>query len=106
MCSRDLGADRVFAWPTAEIAVMGADGAAEIVFKREIDAAEDKAAARAKFTAEYRDTFSTPYVAGARRMVDDIIEPNQTRIAIARSLEVLQSKRELRPAKKHGLMPL
>jgi methylmalonyl-CoA carboxyltransferase large subunit len=106
MCSRDLGADRVFAWPTAEIAVMGADGAAEIVFKREIDAAEDKVAARAKFTAEYRDTFSTPYVAGARRMVDDIIEPNQTRIAIARSLEVLQSKRELRPAKKHGLMPL
>lgn len=106
MCARDLGADRVFAWPTAEIAVMGADGAAEIVFKREIDAAEDKAAARAKFTAEYRDTFSTPYVAGARRMVDDIIEPNQTRISVARALEVLQSKRELRPAKKHGLMPL
>jgi methylmalonyl-CoA carboxyltransferase large subunit len=106
MCARDLGADRVFAWPTAEIAVMGAEGAAEIVFKREIDAAEDKPAARASFTAKYRDTFSTPYVAGARRMVDDIIEPNQTRIAVARSLEVLQSKRELRPAKKHGLMPL
>lgn len=106
MCARDLGADRVFAWPTAEIAVMGAEGAAEIVFKREIDAAEDKDAARKQFTEQYRSTFSTPYVAGSRRMVDDIIEPSETRIALARALEVLQSKRELRPAKKHGLMPL
>lgn len=106
MCARDLGADRVFAWPTAEIAVMGAEGAAEIVFKREIESAEDKVAARTEFTSKYRETFSTPYVAGARRMVDDIIEPSETRIAIAKSLEVLQSKRELRPAKKHGLMPL
>lgn len=106
MCARDLGADRVFAWPTAEIAVMGAEGAAEIVFKKEIDAAEDKVAARAKFTKEYRDTFSTPYVAGARRMVDDVIEPSMTRIAVAQALEVLANKRELRPAKKHGLMPM
>ncbi len=106
MCARDLGADRVFAWPTAEIAVMGADGAAEIVFKREIEAAEDRAEARAKFTETYRNTFSTPYVAGSRRMVDDILEPSHTRIAVAQALEVLSAKRELRPAKKHGLMPM
>jgi methylmalonyl-CoA carboxyltransferase large subunit len=106
MCGRDLGADRVFAWPTAEVAVMGAEGAAEIVFKREIEQAEDKAAARKQFTEQYRNTFSTPYVAGAHRIVDDVIEPNQTRIAVARALESLQTKRELRPAKKHGLIPL
>ncbi|MBS1704354.1 MAG: acyl-CoA carboxylase subunit beta [Armatimonadetes bacterium] len=106
MCSRELGADRVFAWPTAEIAVMGAEGAAEIVFKREIEQAEDKAAARANFTKQYRDTFSTPYVAGARRLVDNIIEPSQTRLLLAQALESLVTKRELRPSKKHGLMPL
>lgn len=106
MCGRDLGADRVFAWPTAEVAVMGAEGAAEIVFKREIEQAEDKEAARARFTEEYRNTFGTPYVAGEHRIVDDIIEPNQTRIAVARALESLHTKRELRPAKKHGLIPL
>lgn len=106
MCARDLGADRVFAWPTAEVAVMGAEGAAEIVFKREIEQAEDKAAARAMFTETYRKTFSTPYVAGARRMVDDIIEPSHTRLTIARALESLVTKRELRPTKKHGLIPL
>lgn len=106
MCARDLGADRVFAWPTAEVAVMGADGAAEIVFKREIDAAEDKPAARKKFTDEYRNTFSSPYVAAGRRLVDDIIEPSQTRLYVARALESLVTKRELRPQKKHGLIPL
>lgn len=106
MCARDLGADRVFAWPTAEVAVMGADGAAEIVFKREIESAEDKVAARQKFTDQYRSTFSTPYVAGGRRMVDDIIEPSMTRMMIAKAIESLHTKRELRPAKKHGLIPL
>jgi methylmalonyl-CoA carboxyltransferase large subunit len=106
MCSKDLGADRVFAWPTAEIAVMGAEGAAEIVFRKEINAAEDPAARRAELIAEYRDTFSTPFVAAARRMVDEIIEPSTTRAAIAKALEEFQTKRELRPAKKHGLIPL
>lgn len=106
MCAKDLHADRVFAWPSAEIAVMGAEGAAEIVFKREIDQAEDKAATRKRLIDLYRGTFSTPYVAGAKRMVDDIIAPAETRIHIARTLEVLQTKRELRPNKKHGLIPL
>lgn len=106
MCGKGLHADRVFAWPTAEIAVMGAEGAAEIVFKREIDQAEDKATVRKKLIDEYRNTFSSPYVSAGRRMVDDVIEPAQTRICVARALELLSTKRDLRPAKKHGLIPL
>lgn len=106
MCGKDLGADRVFAWPTAEVAVMGAEGAAEIVFKREIDAAGDQAAKRREKIEEYREAFSTPYVAAGRRLVDDIIEPADTRRVIAQTLEYLHTKRELRPSKKHGLIPL
>ncbi len=106
MCGKDLGADRVAAWPTAEIAVMGAEGAAEIVFRREIAAASDQAAKRLELIDKYRQTFSTPYVAGARRMVDDIIEPAHTRRYLAMALEQMQTKRELRPEKKHGLIPL
>ncbi|HEY0867268.1 MAG TPA: acyl-CoA carboxylase subunit beta [Fimbriimonas sp.] len=106
MSAKDLHADRVFAWPSAEIAVMGAEGAAEIVFKREIDAAEDKSAMRQAKIAEYRDTFASPYVSAGRRMVDDVIEPAATRASLARSLEILVTKRELRPQKKHGLIPL
>jgi methylmalonyl-CoA carboxyltransferase large subunit len=105
MCGKDLGADRVAAWPSAEIAVMGAEGAASVVFRREIDAAEDKEAKRQELIEEYRRRFSTPYMAGARRMVDDIIEPAETRRYIAMALDTLQSKRDVRPEKKHGLMP-
>ncbi len=106
MCCKDLGADRVVAWPTAEIAVMGAEGAAEIVFRREIDAAEDKAGRRQELVDEYRETFSNPYVAAGRRLVDDIIDPAETRKALADALESLHAKREMRPGKKHGLIPL
>ena len=106
MCCKDLGADRVIAWPTAEIAVMGAEGAAEIVFRREIDAAEDKAGRRKELVDEYRETFSNPYVAAGRRLVDDIIEPSETRKYLADALESLHTKREMRPGKKHGLIPL
>jgi len=106
MCGKDLGADRVLAWPTAEIAVMGAEGAAEIVFRREIDAAPDKAAKRQELIDLYRETFSTPFVAAGRRLVDAIIEPADTRSALAIALESLHTKRELRPPKKHGLIPL
>lgn len=105
MCSKDLGADKVFAWPTAEIAVMGAEGAANVVFRREIDAAEDKEARRAELVEEYRETFSTPYMAASRGLVDDIIDPATTRREIALALELLIGKREVRPAKKHGLGP-
>jgi methylmalonyl-CoA carboxyltransferase large subunit len=106
MCCKDLGADRVVAWPTAEIAVMGADGAAEIVFRREINAAEDKAARRQELVNEYRETFSNPFVAAGRRLVDDIIDPAETRKVLVDALESLHAKREMRPEKKHGLIPL
>ena len=106
MCGKDLGADRVFAWPTAEVAVMGAEGAADIVFRKEIQEAEDKPAKRAELIERYRDAFSNPYVAAGRRLVDAVIEPSTTRHHVAQVLEYLHTKRELRPAKKHGLMPL
>ena len=106
MCSKDLGADKVFAWPTAEIAVMGAEGAANVVFRREIEAAEDQAARREELVEEYRETFSTPYMAASRGLVDDIIDPADTRREIALSLELLAGKRQVRPAKKHGLGPV
>jgi methylmalonyl-CoA carboxyltransferase large subunit len=85
---------------------MGAEGAVEIVFRREIDAAEDKAARHKELVEEYRETFANPYVAAGRRLVDDIIEPAETRRYLARALESLHTKRELRPQKKHGLIPL
>ncbi len=106
MCCKDLGADRVVAWPTAEIAVMGAEGAAEIVFRREIDAAEDKVQRRDELIELYRNTFANPYVSAGRRLVDDVIEPSETRRYLAQALEALHTKRELRPVKKHGLIPL
>jgi methylmalonyl-CoA carboxyltransferase large subunit len=106
MCSKDLGADRVFGWPTAEIAVMGAEGAVEIVFRKEIDEADDKAARRKELIEQYREAFSNPYVAAGRRLIDNVIEPSETRRYIAQSLEYLHTKRELRPGKKHGLMPM
>jgi methylmalonyl-CoA carboxyltransferase large subunit len=106
MCSKDLGADRVFAWPTAEVAVMGAEGAAEIVFRKEIQEAKDQKAKRAEMVALYREAFSNPYVAAGRRLVDAVIDPAETRRHVSQALEYLQTKRELRPPKKHGLMPL
>jgi methylmalonyl-CoA carboxyltransferase large subunit len=106
MCSRDLGADCIFAWPTAEVAVMGAEGAVEIVFRKEMQEAEDKTAKRAALIEDYRAAFASPYVAAGRRLVDDIIEPANTRRHLAQALEYLQNKRDHRPPKKHGLIPL
>jgi methylmalonyl-CoA carboxyltransferase large subunit len=106
MCSKDLGADRVLAWPSAEIAVMGAEGAAEIVFRREIAAAEDQDSKRRELIEQYRGAFSTPYVSAGARLVDDIIEPAETRARLHAVLETLASKREVRPSKKHGNIPL
>ena len=106
MCSKGLGADRVVAWPTAEIAVMGAEGAAEIVFRHEIEASHDQAARRQQLVEEYRETFANPYVAAGRRLIDEIIEPAETRRYLALALESMHGKRELRPQKKHGLIPL
>ncbi|MFH1500177.1 MAG: acyl-CoA carboxylase subunit beta [Verrucomicrobiota bacterium] len=106
MCSRDMGADMVFAWPTAEIAVMGAEGAVKILYKREIAAAEDPKAAEAAFAKEYRDKFASPYQAAGKAMITDVIEPAQTRSVVAMALRNTLSKRETRPPKKHGNIPL
>jgi methylmalonyl-CoA carboxyltransferase large subunit len=96
----------VFAWPSAEIAVMGAEGAAEIVFRREISAADDQDARRQELIDEYRETFATPYVAAGARLADDIIEPAETRGCLAAALDALHTKRRPRPTKKHGNIPL
>jgi methylmalonyl-CoA carboxyltransferase 12S subunit len=106
MCCKALGADRVVAWPTAEIAVMGAEGAAEIVFRHEIDTADDRGQRRQELIDLYRQTFANPYISAGRRLVDDIIEPAETRKYVAQTLEALHTKREHRPPKKHGLIPL
>jgi methylmalonyl-CoA carboxyltransferase large subunit len=106
MCAKGLGADRCAAWPTAEIAVMGAEGAVEVVFRNELAHAENQTAKRAELVKLYQDTFSNPFIAAGRRMVDDVIEPAETRRYIALALASLRTKRDLRPAKKHGLIPL
>jgi len=106
MCSKHLGADSVFAWPSAEIAVMGPDGAANIIFRKEIAEASDPQAARAQKIAEYTEQFATPYQAAARGYVDDVIEPSHTRRFIANSIEMLGTKRETHPPKKHGNFPV
>ncbi|MFH0811521.1 MAG: carboxyl transferase domain-containing protein, partial [Pseudomonadota bacterium] len=106
MCSRDLGADIVLAWPTAEIAVMGAEGATNIIFRKVIKAAENPKAKREEKIQEYRDLFSNPYVAAARGYVDAVIAPRESRARIIRALEMLKSKREIRPPKKHGNIPV
>ena len=98
MCSQDLGADQVFAWPTAEIAVMGPAGAANIIFKKDPD--------KDQKTAEYVEEFATPYKAAERGFVDAVIEPKQTRPYVINALAMLASKREARPAKKHANIPL
>ncbi len=106
MCSRDLGADAVFAWPGAEIAVMGPDGAANIIFRREIAEAENPAEARKQKIEDYRSTFANPFVAAARGFVDDVIDPAQTRVRLLGALDMLSTKRESRPPKKHGNIPM
>jgi acetyl-CoA carboxylase carboxyltransferase component len=106
MNSKHLRADVSFAWPTAEIAVMGADGAVNIVFRKEIENAEDPAARRADLITEYRDKFSTPYAAAERGFIDDVIEPAETRPRLIKALRMLSTKRESIPARKHGNIPL
>jgi acetyl-CoA carboxylase carboxyltransferase component len=106
MCSRDLGADAVFAWPGAEIAVMGPDGAANIIFRREIEAAENPSEARKEKIEDYRSKFANPFVAAARGFVDDVIDPAETRVKLVGALDMLSTKRESRPPKKHGNIPV
>ena len=106
MNSKTIGADMVLAWPSAEIAVMGPDGAANIIFKKEITASENPSETRKEKIQEYKDKFSNPYVAAARGYIDDVIEPADTRKRVIMALDMLSSKRENRPSKKHGNIPL
>ena len=106
MCSKDLGADFVFAWPTAEIAVMGAEGATPIIFRKEIGAAPDPEGKEREKIQEYRDLLYNPYIAASRGYVDEVILPRETRPKIIKALEILSTKRETRPPKKHGNIPV
>ena len=106
MCSQELGADVVFAWPTAEIAVMGAEAAVQLLYRKDLGKAEDRAAKAHELTQAYRDEFASPYEAAANFYISDVIEPCDTRANVALALRKLLSKRELRPNKKHGNMPL
>ncbi len=106
MCSSDMGADFVFAWPAAEIAVMGAEGAVKILYKREIAAARDPKAKEAELVTEYRDKFCSPYEAARKAMITDVIAPSETRARISLALRNTLTKRESRPPKKHGTIPL
>ncbi|MGM9924948.1 MAG: acyl-CoA carboxylase subunit beta [Bacillus sp. (in: firmicutes)] len=104
--SKSIGADIVFSWPNAEIAVMGSEGAANIIFAREIQNSGNPEETRAKKIEEYRQKFANPYVAASQGMVDDVIDPRDTRIKIIQALEMLRNKKETRPYKKHGNIPL
>jgi acetyl-CoA carboxylase carboxyltransferase component len=106
MCSKDMGADRVFAWPTAEIAVMGAEGAAGVIFKKEIQAAANPAETLKEKIEEYRAEFANPYITAGRGHLDEIIEPMNTRRYLIQALNILKAKRDTRPPKKHGNIPL
>lgn len=105
MCSRHLGADFVFAWPTAEIAVMGPEGAANIIFRSEIAAADDPDAMRQAKVQEYTEKFANPYIAAANGHVDAVIGPQETREFLIHSIEISRDKQETRPQRKHGIPP-
>ena len=106
MSSKHLGADMVMAWPTAEIAVMGPEGAANIIFKDDIKNSADPISERKTKIEEYREKFANPYEAAKFGYVDDVIEPDSTRPRIIAALEMLASKRENSPSKKHGNIPM
>jgi propionyl-CoA carboxylase beta chain len=106
MCSKHIRADFNFAWPSAEIAVMGPEGAVNIIFRKEIDDAEDPGARKRELVAEYREKFASPYIAAQRGYIDDVIEPPETRPRLISALDACASKREGRPPKKHGNIPL
>ena len=105
MCSKDLGADAVFCWPTTELAVMGPEGAAPIIFRKELEKADNKEELLQEKLKEYRELFANPYRAAEHLHVDDVIDPTETRPRLIKALEILIDKVELRPSKKHGIIP-
>jgi propionyl-CoA carboxylase beta chain len=106
MSSKHIRGDLNFAWPTAEIAVMGPDGAVNIIFRRELSEAADPVAKKAELVAMYREKFANPYVAASRGYIDDVIMPSETRPRLINGLEMLKNKRDSNPPKKHGNIPL
>jgi acetyl-CoA carboxylase carboxyltransferase component len=106
MSSKHIRGDISYAWPSAEIAVMGPEGAVNIIFRKQLAEAEDPEAERTRLVQEYRDTFANPYVAAARGYIDDVIEPRETRSRLVEALQMLQNKRDTNPPKKHGNIPL
>ncbi len=106
MSSKHIRGDLNLAWPTAEIAVMGPDGAVSIIFRKELAEAEDPVAKKAELVNDYREKFANPYVAAGRGYIDDVIEPHETRARLINGLEMLENKRDANPAKKHGNIPL
>jgi acetyl-CoA carboxylase carboxyltransferase component len=106
MCSKHLGADHVLAWPTAEIAVMGPEGAAEIIFRKEMEKAEKPEEVMQRRVKEYREKFANPYIAAERGYIDAVIDPKETRPQLIKALEATKGKKEARPQKKHGNIPL
>jgi propionyl-CoA carboxylase beta chain len=106
MSSKHLRGDLNLAWPTAEIAVMGPEGAVNVVMRREMEQSADPVARKAELVADYREKFANPYVAAERGYIDAVIEPRKTRARLINALEMLQNKRDSNPAKKHGNIPL
>ena len=106
MNSKHIRADLNVAWPTAEIAVMGPDGAVNIIFRRELMAATDAASKKAELVEDYRDKFANPFIAAQRGYIDDVIEPSQTRPILINAFHMLRNKRDNNPPKKHGNIPL
>jgi propionyl-CoA carboxylase beta chain len=106
MSSKHLRTDFNYAWPTAEVAVMGPEGAVNVLYKKELDAANDPVAERAKRVADFREKFASPFIAAAHGFVDEIIQPRATRRKLILALATLNTKREKNPPKKHGNIPL
>jgi propionyl-CoA carboxylase beta chain len=106
MASKHIRTDVNYAWPTAEIAVMGPEGAVDIVYKRELEGASDREQVRQNKIEEFRDRFANPYIAAERGFVDAVIRPRETRKKLIQALEMLETKRDKNPAKKHGNIPL
>jgi acetyl-CoA carboxylase carboxyltransferase component len=106
MCSKHIRADYNVAWPTAEIAVMGPEGAVNIVFRRDLEAAADPLARRAELVSDFTERFANPYIAAERGYIDDVIEPGHTRMQLIRALRVASRKERRRPPRRHGNIPL
>jgi acetyl-CoA carboxylase carboxyltransferase component len=106
MCSKPMGTDLVLAWPSAELAVMGAEGAVNIICRREIQESEDPEKTRKRLIEEYQETFGGPFEAARKMYVDDVIEPQETRPKVIQALRILQNKKASKVDKKHGIMPV